>query len=77
MVSERDVGDESRIKRDSIVILGKGTKCMQHKLRLIETEDTKDNIINILTNDFDISSEEISDIYRCRWQIELVSVCVV
>ena len=71
VVSERDVGNESTIKHDSIVILGRGTKCMQHKLRLIETEDTEGNIINILTNDFDISSGEISDIYRCRWQIEL------
>ena len=71
VVSERPVKDGSSIKRDCTVILGRGTKCMKHELRLIETEDTKGNPIIILTNDFDISAEEASDIYRCRWQIEL------
>ena len=44
---------------------------MQHDLRLIETKDTEGNQVLILTNDFRESAEEIGDIYRYRWQIEI------
>jgi len=44
---------------------------MEHPLRLIETEDTQGKPVIIITNDFNLSTEEISDIYRYRWQIEL------
>jgi hypothetical protein len=62
----------SKIKRDCIVILGKdGFTKMHHPLRYIETEDLEGNQIIIITNDFKMSAEEIGDIYRYRWQIEL------
>ena len=44
---------------------------MEHPLRRLETEDTEKNPVIIVTNDFDLSADELSDIYRCRWQIEL------
>ncbi len=70
-VNELSVMPGSNIKRDRIVILGKGQKKMEHPLRLIETEDTEGKPVAILTNDFVMTAEEIGDIYRCRWQIEL------
>lgn len=66
-----DVKADSPIKSDSIVTLGQGQKRMRHPLRLIETEDTQGNPIRILTNVSDLSAEEIGDIYRHRWRIEL------
>lgn len=71
IVEQLPVENGGSIKRDTIVILGKGTKRMNNPLRLIESEDTEGNSIIILTNDFKISSEEIGEIYRHRWQIEL------
>jgi len=62
---------EGLIKRDCIVLLGKGTKTMQHPLRLIEVEDSQGQPVVILTNDCSMPAEEIADIYRYRWQIEL------
>ena len=44
---------------------------MEHPLRLIECLDSEGNRIRILTSDFNLSVEEISDLYRSRWQIEL------
>lgn len=44
---------------------------MKHRLRLIEVQDTQGEAIIIVTNDFKITAEEIADIYRNRWQIEL------
>jgi IS4 transposase len=50
-----------------VVKIGK----MMHLLRLVETTDTQGNIIRIIMNDAKVSAEEISDLYRYRWQIEL------
>ncbi|EGW37647.1 transposase, IS4 family domain protein [Desulfosporosinus sp. OT] len=44
---------------------------MEHDLRLVITKDTEGKAIMILTNDFTMTAEEIGDIYRYRWQIEL------
>lgn len=40
-------------------------------MRLVITKDTEGKAIMILTNDFTMTAEEIGDIYRYRWQIEL------
>jgi hypothetical protein len=72
VVKELSVTPGSKIKKDCIVILGKdGFTKMHHPLRYIETEDLEGNQIIIITNDFKMSAEEIGDIYRYRWQIEL------
>ena len=44
---------------------------MNHEVRLVITEDLEGKPIVIVTNDFNLSAEEISDIYRYRWKIEL------
>ena len=44
---------------------------MKHLLRLIEVLDYQGRLIRILTNDMLTSTENISEIYRKRWQIEL------
>lgn len=71
VIAQRPIGPSSNIKSDQRVVLGTTYRRMQHPLRLVETEDTDGNPIRILTNDFELSTEEISDIYRYRWQIEL------
>lgn len=64
--------DAMDIKKHQQVFLGiKGINRMENPLRLIETEDTQGNQIIIITNDFNICTQEISNIYRHRWQIEL------
>jgi len=71
-VKDLTVRPGSIIKKDCIVILGKdGFTKMNHPLRYIETEDTEGNPVVIITNNFKLSGEEIADIYRYRWQIEL------
>lgn len=62
---------DSVIKSDSIVTLGNGKKRMEHPLRLLEKVDTEGKPIRILTNVTDLTAEEIGDVYRYRWQIEL------
>jgi hypothetical protein len=70
-IIDNPVDPDGVIDKDQIVRLGEGRNQMKHDLRLIETKDTEDNPIIILTDDFAISALEIGDIYRYRWQIEL------
>ena len=43
----------------------------QKKLRRIITKDGEGNTVQLITNDFESSAQEIGDKYRSRWQIEL------
>ncbi len=70
-MTELNVNPESAIKRDAIVFLGKNNRRMQCPLRLIETQDTEENPIRILTNVTDLAAVELADVYRHRWKIEL------
>jgi len=71
VLRELEVDEESVIEEDLIVRLGKGKNRMEHDLRLVITMDTEGKAVMILTNDFNITAEEIGVIYRYRWQIEL------
>jgi len=69
VLQELEVDEESVIEEDLIVRLGKGKNRMEHDLRLVITMDTKGKAVMILTNDFNITAEEIGVIYRYRWGI--------
>lgn len=67
---ERVIDENSPIEEDVTVILGGNSNRMKNELRLITVYDSEKNPVTIVTNVFDLSAEEISDIYRYRWQIE-------
>lgn len=67
VIEELPVDPESTILREAVVKLGK----MKFPVRLIETQDSQGNLIRIIINDAKMSAQEISDLYRNRWQIEL------
>jgi IS4 transposase len=67
VVEELPVDPSSTILREAVVKLGK----INYLVRLIETKDSQGNIISIIINDAKMSAQEISDLYRTCWQIEL------
>ncbi|MBP1950972.1 IS4 family transposase [Virgibacillus litoralis] len=67
VIEELPVNPSSSILRDAVVKIGK----MKHPLRLIEALDSEGAKISIVCNDAKSSAQEISDLYRSRWQIEL------
>ncbi len=71
--SEKKIIDGKEII-DSIVRLGnENTNQMKNDLRLLEIPDDQDpnELVRIITNDFNRSAQELSDLYRNRWQIEI------
>ncbi len=64
---------DSDIISDSIIQLtGTGAKeAYRGNLRLIITKDTEGRKVRFLTNNFELSTNIISEIYRERWKIEL------
>ena len=67
VIEELPVDPSSPITRDAVVKIGN----MKNPLRLVETVDSKGNKVSIVCNDAKINAQEISDLYRTRWQIEL------
>lgn len=67
VIEELPVDEDSSISRHAIVKIGN----MKNPLQLIETVDSEGNQIRIVCNDATVGAQEISDIYRHRWQIEL------
>ena len=63
--------DEPDIIADEMVVVGSPAKRMENVYRLIEVDDTKGNKLRLITNRFDLTAKEISDMYRSRWTIEL------
>jgi IS4 transposase len=63
--------DDSTVLTDKMVYIGTTQKRAENVFRLLEVIDTKGNILRLITNRFDLSAEEISNIYRSRWAIEL------
>ncbi|AZH31253.1 IS4/IS5 family transposase [Paenibacillus sp. M-152] len=59
-----------RLQRARIVKLGQGNKQTKVLFRLLETTDGSGKHTRILSNRFDLSAEELSDLYRNRWKIE-------
>ncbi|PNQ87812.1 IS4 family transposase, partial [Paenibacillus polymyxa] len=46
------------------MLVGSTQKRMKHKLRIMETTDSQGNFLILLTNRFDLSCDEISEMYR-------------
>src|SRR5690625_2086407 len=61
----------STVLSDKMVYLGTPQNRTENVFRLLEVVDTKGNTLRLVTNRFDVSADEISEIYRSRWAIEL------
>ncbi|MED4884417.1 IS4 family transposase, partial [Bacillus smithii] len=63
--------DDCHVLSDKMVYIGTTQNRTENVFRLLEVMDTKGNLLRFITNRFDLKPEEISDIYRSRWAIEL------
>ncbi|MFT8872941.1 MAG: IS4 family transposase [Sporolactobacillus sp.] len=73
ILAEQSPDPEHFIDQDAKVSLGNAqTKTkMKHPLRLIKTKDQDGNSVILVTNCFDLTAQEIGDLYQYRWKIEI------
>jgi len=76
LVKELPLAKDSNILSDRIGFLparqaGSRRNPMQDAVREVRTTTDTGKVLRILTNDLDATAEEIADLYRRRWAIEL------
>jgi putative transposase len=54
-----------------MVLIGTTQNRAENYFRLLKVIDSKGNVLLLVTNRFDLSAEEISEMYKSRWAIEL------
>lgn len=62
---------DGQIISDQHVILGGGNNHVTERFRLVTVLTKGQRLLRIVTNRFDVSPNEIADMYQARWQIEL------
>jgi len=66
------IGKNIRILSDQIIMVGGQTRKKKFKARLITAVNTNGEVFRFLTNRFDLTTSEVCEIYRLRWEIELL-----
>lgn len=59
------------VLKGQTVLIGSTQKRAENAFRLLVVRGAKGNKLKLITNCFDLSSEEISEMYQSRWTIEL------
>lgn len=63
--------ENSSVLSDQMVLIGTTQNRAENYFRLLKVMDSKGNVLHLITNRFDLSAEEISEMYKSRWAIEL------
>ncbi|MHA6534804.1 IS4 family transposase [Paenibacillus sp. BAC0078] len=71
VLKESSVVAEGRITRDASVQMGSADRADKQTLRLIEFTDEQGRRYRLVTSIWELSAEDIAQIYKCRWLIEL------
>ena len=62
---------DSDVLSDQMVLIGTTTNRAENYFRVLKVKDSKGNELQLITNRFDLEPDEISDMYKSRWAIEL------
>jgi putative transposase len=65
------LAEDTTVLSDQMVLIGTTQNRSENYFRLLKVLDSKGNELHLITNRFDLSAEEISEMYRSRWAIEL------
>lgn len=63
--------EDASVLSDQMVLIGTTQNRAENYFRLLKVLDSKGNELHLITNRFDLSAEEISEMYKSRWAIEL------
>lgn len=71
IIKSYEVSTDSRVKLDALVVMGSAFTQMEQPLRLVEFTDEEGKEYRVVTNRWDLQAEDIMEMYRHRWIIEL------
>ena len=70
-IEEYPIPENTKIVRDAKVAVGGAFRSMEHPVRLVEFHDDQGRLYRLFTTVWEKSAQEIADIYKQRWLIEL------
>ena len=70
-VFDFNLPEKATVLSDQMVLIGTTQNRAENYFRLLKVMDSKGNELQLITNRFDLSAEEISEMYKSRWAIEL------
>ena len=65
------LSEDSTVLSDEMILIGTTQNRAENPFRLIKVLDSKGKELQLVTNRFDLSADEIADLYKSRWAIEL------
>jgi IS4 transposase len=65
------LSDDTSVLSDQMVLIGTTQNRAENFFRLLKVVDSKGNELHLITNRFDLSADELSEMYKSRWAIEL------
>lgn len=63
--------EDSTVLSDEMILIGTTQNRAENAFRLIKVLDSKGKELHLITNRFDLSADEIAELYKSRWAIEL------
>lgn len=66
-----ELPEESTVVSDEMILIGTSQNRAENGFCLIKVLDSKGYELQFITNRFDLSADEIADLYKSRWAIEL------
>lgn len=66
------LSENSSVLSDEMVVIGTTQNRSENTFRLLKLVDTKENTLHLLTNRFDMSADEIAEIYKSHWAIWII-----
>ena len=66
-----ELQEDSLVLSDEMMVIGTPQNRSENAFRLIKVLDSKGNELQLITNRFDLSADEIAELYKSRWAIEL------
>ncbi|MBQ0140136.1 MAG: IS4 family transposase [Kurthia sp.] len=71
IVESLKLPENSTVLSDEMILIGTTQNRAENLFRLIKVLDSKGNELHLITNRFDLSADEIAELYKSRWAIEL------
>lgn len=65
------LAEQSSVLSDEMILIGTTQNRAENAFRLIKVLNSKGNELHLITNRFNISADEIAELYKAHWAIEL------